>query len=47
MNQEPVATPGDVVKHVERARGKGRKMVLLLIDKEGDMRFIPLRIEKN
>jgi len=47
VNQEPVATPGDVVKHVERAREKGRKMVLLLIEKEGNMRFIPLRIEKE
>ena len=47
VNQEPVATPDDVVKHVARAREKGRKMVLLLIDKEGDMRFIPLRIEKK
>jgi serine protease Do len=47
VNQEPVTTPADVVKHIERAREKGRKMVLLLIDKEGDMRFIPLRIEKE
>ncbi len=47
VNQEAVGTPEDVVKHVERARKKGRKMVLLLIDKEGDMRFVPLRIEKE
>ncbi len=47
VNQEAVVTPADVLKHVERAREKGRKMVLLLIDKKGDMRFIPLRIEEN
>ena len=47
VNQEPVVTPADVRKHVDRAREKGRKMVLLLIDKKGDMRFIPLRIEDN
>jgi serine protease Do len=45
VNQEAVVTPADVLKHVEQAREKGRKMVLLLIDKKGDMRFIPLRIE--
>jgi hypothetical protein len=26
------------------AKGKGRRMVLLLVDQDGDMRFIPVRI---
>jgi serine protease Do len=34
VNQESVKTPGD----------KGRRMVLLLVDQDGDMRFIPVRI---
>ena len=47
VNQEPVSSPDDVAEQVRQAREKGRSMVLLLIDKEGDMRFIPLKIEKN
>jgi serine protease Do len=47
VNQEAVATPADVAAQVEQAREKGRSMVLLLIDKDGDMRYIPLRIKKK
>ncbi|MBL4720993.1 MAG: DegQ family serine endoprotease [Alphaproteobacteria bacterium] len=44
VNQEPVKTPGDVARLVESAKEKGRRMVLLLVDQDGDMRFIPVRI---
>ena len=44
VNQESVKTPGDVAKLVMEAKGKGRRMVLLLVDQDGDMRFIPVRI---
>jgi len=44
VNQEQVKTPGDVAKLVMEAKGKGRRMVLLLVDQDGDMRFIPVRI---
>jgi serine protease Do len=44
VNQEPVKTPGDVAELVKSAKGKGRRMVLLLVDQDGDMRFIPVRI---
>lgn len=47
VNQEPVASPDDVARQVQQAREKGRNMVLLLIDKDGDMRFIPLKINPN
>ncbi|MBT5109272.1 MAG: PDZ domain-containing protein, partial [Rhodospirillaceae bacterium] len=44
VNQKAVKSPGDVAKLVEDAKGKGRRMVLLLVDQDGDMRFIPVRI---
>ncbi len=45
VGQEPVATPAEVAAQVEKAREKGRKVVLLLVDKDGDMRFIPIKIK--
>jgi len=45
VGQEPVATPAEVADQVEKAREKGRKVVLLLVDKDGDMRFIPIKIK--
>ena len=47
VSQEPVALPADVASQVEKARENGRKVVLLLVDKDGDMRFIPLRIKEE
>ena len=47
VGQQAVASPADVASQVEKAREKGRKVVLLLVDKDGDMRFIPLRIKKD
>jgi serine protease Do len=47
VNQEPVSSPDDVAEQVRKAHEKGRSMVLLLIDKDGDMRFIPLKIKKQ
>lgn len=47
VSQEAVSSPADVASQVEKAREKGRKVVLLLVDKDGDMRFIPLKIKKE
>lgn len=47
VSQEPVNSPADVAAQVDKAIEKGRKVVLLLVDKDGDIRFIPLRIEKK
>ena len=47
VGQVEVKSPADVAAQVEKAREKGRKVVLLLVDKDGDMRFIPLRIKDN
>ncbi|NKB59447.1 MAG: Do family serine endopeptidase [Alphaproteobacteria bacterium] len=45
VGQVPVSSPGEVAAQVEKAREKGRKVVLLLVDKDGDMRFIPIKIK--
>ena len=47
VSQQPVSIPADVVAQVEKASKKGRKVVLLLVDKDGDPRFIPLRIKEE
>lgn len=45
INQHEVKTPADVVKRVGEAREAKRKSVLLLIDRQGDLRFVGLRID--
>ena len=42
--QESVKTPADVVKKVDAATKAGRKSVLLLVDRQGDLRFYALKI---
>ena len=45
INQHEVKSPDDVVKRVAEAREAKRKSVLLLIDRQGDLRFVGLRID--
>ncbi len=47
VGQEEVKTPADIRAKVEKARQAGRKSVLLLVDRQGEMRFIALRIDKG
>ncbi len=42
--QEEVKTPADVVKKIDAATKAGRKSVLLLVDRQGDLRFYALKI---
>ena len=42
--QESVKTPADVVKKVDAATKAGRKSVLLLVDRQGDLRFYALKV---
>ncbi|MEO1725200.1 MAG: PDZ domain-containing protein, partial [Pseudomonadota bacterium] len=42
VGQEPVATPEDVLREVERVKGEGKKAVLLLVHTAGDLRFVPV-----
>lgn len=45
--QDEVRSPDDVARGVKAATEKGRKSVLLLIDRQGEMRFVALRIDKG
>ncbi|MGH7715080.1 MAG: PDZ domain-containing protein, partial [Vulcanimicrobiaceae bacterium] len=42
--QEKVKTPADVVRNVETATKAGRKSLLLLVDRQGDLRFYALKL---
>ena len=40
INQEPVAGPADVVSAVEKAKAAHRKSILLLVERQGNQRFV-------
>ncbi|WP_035690749.1 DegQ family serine endoprotease [Azospirillum halopraeferens] len=42
VGQEEVRQPSDVTSRVQKAREQGRKSILLLIDRQGDLRFVAL-----
>jgi serine protease Do len=44
ISQEEVTKPGDLAARVKAARDAGRKSVLLLVDGEGGMRFVAIRL---
>jgi len=44
VGQESVTSPVDVARMVEEAREAGRRSVLLLIDRDGDLRFVALAV---
>jgi serine protease Do len=43
VNQEEVSAPGEVATKVNKVRQEGKKSVLLLVDRQGDLRFVALR----
>jgi len=45
INQNEIRTPDDFAARVKEARDSKRKSVLLLIDRQGDLRFVALRID--
>lgn len=45
INQQPVKAPEDVNDIVNAATQAGRSSVLLLVNREGDVRFVALRLE--
>ena len=42
--QEEVKSPGEVSSKIEEAKQSGRKSILLLVERQGDLRFIALRL---
>jgi serine protease Do len=47
VGQEEVKTPADVQAKVQKAKQANRKSILFLVDRQGEMRFIALRIDKG
>jgi serine protease Do len=45
--QQEVKTPDQVTARIDEARKAGRKSILLLIDRAGDLRFIALRVDQG
>jgi serine protease Do len=46
VQQGEVASPADVQKQVDAARGADRKFVLMLIQREGGVQYVPLSLTK-
>ncbi|PWC89658.1 serine protease [Azospirillum sp. TSH100] len=40
--QEPVATPADLESRIAKAKEQGRKTLLMLVSRGGDLRYVPL-----
>jgi len=45
--QEPVKTPEELDKRIQEARAQGRKTVLMLVSRDGDLRYVPMPIEEK
>jgi serine protease Do len=46
-SQEDIANASDVVGKIEAAKRAGRKSILLLVERQGDLRFVALRIDQS
>ncbi len=47
VSQEPVSTPAQLAAKIKTAQGGGRKVVLLLVEGEGGMRVVAIRLGKE
>jgi serine protease Do len=45
--QEEVKTPAQITAKIDDAKKAGRKSVLLLVDRQGDLRFVALKIDQS
>jgi serine protease Do len=45
--QEEVKNPGQITEKIDEAKKAGRKSVLLLVDRQGDLRFVALKIDQS
>ena len=43
--QEPVTSPDDLQGRIDKAREQGRKTVLMLVSRAGDLRYVPVPVE--
>jgi len=47
VSQQEATSPADVAQKVEQARAEGKRSVLLLIDRQGDLRFVALPLKSG
>ena len=47
VNQKEITRPEEFVKAVEEAKGESRKNILLLVSRDGEPRFVPLKLENE
>jgi serine protease Do len=45
--QEEVKTPAQITTKIDEAKKAGRKSVLLLVDRQGDLRFVALKLDQS
>ena len=45
--QEEVKNPGQITAKIDEAKKAGRKSVLMLVDRQGDLRFVALKIDQS
>jgi len=45
--QEEVTTPQDLAARIDEAKKAGRKSILLLVQRQGDLRFVALRVDQG
>jgi serine protease Do len=45
--QEEVKNPGEVSSKIDEAKKSGRKSILLLVERQGDLRFVALRLDQG
>jgi serine protease Do len=45
--QEEVKSTGEVAGKIDEAKRAGRKSILLLVERQGDLRFIALRLDQG
>ena len=43
--QEPVKTPDELNTRIQEARDQGRKTVLMLVSRDGDLRYVPVPVD--
>jgi serine protease Do len=46
-SQEDIASAHDVVGKIDAAKRAGRKSILLLVERQGDLRFVALRLDRS
>jgi serine protease Do len=45
--QEEVRNPGEISSRIDEAKKSGRKSILLLVERQGDLRFVALRLDQG